>query len=164
MALTKFAIAPNQAGYSVTDGQETISQKLDGGKGRYRLDVLNSSRAVNVRWNFNESEYLYFRAFYNTITVSGSLPFLIDLVIDSSALTEHEAHFVTKSVSLSQTIAGKQFTVGAQLEIKPDIPDAEYDETIVMLVDEYGSLEVAQEVLEQLEQLVNVDMPGSLPG
>jgi hypothetical protein len=164
MALTKFAIAPNQSGYSVKDGKETLSAKLDGGTSRYRRDVLNSSSMVNVQWTLNQEEFRYFRAFYNGTTVSGSLPFLIDLVLDLGELTEHEAYFVPDSVQTNQVVATQNFTVSAQLEVKPTPEDAEHDSTLVMLYNEYGSFEEADAVLNQLETLTNVDLPGSLPG
>ena len=80
MALTKFAIAPNQSGYAVKDGKETLSVKLGGGASRYRRDVQNAASIVSVQWTMNKGEYRYFRAFYNSVTISGSTPFLIDLM------------------------------------------------------------------------------------
>lgn len=164
MALTKFIIPPNQSGYSVSDGRETLSAQLDGGASRYRRDILNAARRVNVQWTFNKEEYQYFRAFYNGVTLSGSTPFLIDLFLDDQELTEHTVYFVPESVSLGQVVASQNFTVSAQLEATPTPADADADAALVMLFNEYGSFEIADGVLNQLEQLANVDLPGSLPG
>ena len=126
MALTKFTIAPNQAGYTAKDGKETLYVKLDGGAGRFRSDVLNSASMVNVQWTFNKEEYRYFRAFYNSVTQSGALPFLIDLILDSDELTEHEARFMPDSISVGNIVATQNFTVSAMLEVTPIVQDAEY--------------------------------------
>jgi len=163
MALTKLTIPPDQASYSTKDGNETLSVKLDGGQSRYRRDILEASSAVTVVWSATPGQFQYLRAFYKTVALRGALPFLIDLYLDLPTLTEHEVHFVPGSFGLTGQ-RGLQFTVSAQLEVKPLEVDDEYNETIVMLYNEYGSLEVAKATLDQLAQLVNVDMPGSLPG
>jgi hypothetical protein len=163
MALTKLVIPPNQSGYTVTDGKETLAANLDGGAGRYRRDILNANSLVSVQWTLNQSEYRYIRAFYNGTTVSGSEPFLIDLILDQAELTEHEAYFVPDSMTLTQVVATQSYMVSAQLEVKPDTQDIDGDAALVMLYNEYGSFEAADEVLNQLEILTNVDLPGSLP-
>jgi len=163
MALTKLTIPPNQASYSVKDGNETLSVKLDGGQSRYRRDILEASSIVDVAWSVNGAEFQYLRAFYKTTSRRGSLPFLIDLYLDLPTLTEHEAYFVKDTVKFPSQ-RGLEFTVSAQLEVKPLEADDDYNQAIVDLYNEYGSYEAAQEVLAQLEQLTNVDLPGSMPG
>lgn len=117
--MDKFIIPPDQSGYSVTDGTETLSVSLDGGAARYRKDILNSSSQVSVQWTLSREQYDYFRVFYKLVTVSGALPFLLDLYVDESfELTEHECHFVPGTVGLKSQ-AGLTFVVGATLEIKP---------------------------------------------
>jgi hypothetical protein len=158
---TKFVIPPNQSSYSVTDGETTISTKLDGGASRYRRDILNAYFIVDCEWRLSEDDYQYFRAFYNTETTSGSLPFLIDLIIDDSSLTEHEAQFVPNTIKLS-VYNGAYYTVRGQLEVKPIPRDTDYDSTLVMLFSEYGGDTEARGMLDQLEQLTNVDFVESL--
>jgi hypothetical protein len=163
MALTKLTIPPDKASYAVQDGQEALSVKLDGGASRFRLDILGATSTVNVQWSVGPNAYLYLRAFYKSISKSASLPFLIDLILDQPGLTEHEAHFVVGSMRLASH-RGLEYTVSAQLEVKPIPADDEYNEALVTMYNEYGSFEAGQEVLNQLEQLTNVDLPGSLPG
>jgi len=158
---TKFVLAPTQASYGVRDGQTTLSVKLDGGASRYRRDVLNATRAVSCEWVLSAEDFLYFRTFYNTETVSGSGSFLIDLIIDDADLTEHEAHFVPNTVQMS-VLSGTTYSVRADLEAKPITRDALYDAAIVDVYDAYGGTVAARAVLNQFEQLVNVDFDGSL--
>jgi len=158
---TKFVIPPNQNSYRVKDGETTIAVKLDGGASRYRRDILNAYYTVDCEWRLSQDDYQYFRAFYNTETTSGSLPFLIDLITDEADLTEHEAQFIPDTIQLS-VYNGAYFTVRAQLEVKPIPRDATLDATLVMLFSEYGGDVEARGMLDQLEQLTNVDFAESL--
>lgn len=115
---TKFIIPPTQASYRVRDGQAAISVQLEGGAARYRKDVQNPSYAVDCSWVFTDVDYQYFRAFYNTETAQGALPFLIDLLIEEDGLVEHEAYFVPTSVRLSMANPSA-FSVSAQLDVSP---------------------------------------------
>ena len=152
----KFIFAPTQASYGVRDGETTLSVRLDGGASRYRRDVLNANRIVTCEWRLSAGDFQYFRAFYNTETVSGSGSFLIDLIIDDAGLTEHEAHFVPNTLQTS-VVSGTTYSARADLEVKPIARDAVYDAGLVEIYEAYSGGEVAQGVLNQLEQLVNVD-------
>jgi hypothetical protein len=150
----KLILPPDQSGYSVTDGSEVIRQQLDGGLGRYRADILNASREVNCQWTVGPDEYRYLRAFYNT---NKALAFSIDLYLDEPELTEHVAHFVPDSFSLSSQ-SGLTFVVNARLEVEP-IDNSEYDESLILMVDTYGGFEEAIEFMNGLEKLTNYDLP-----
>lgn len=159
--MRKFQIPPEQARYSVTDGEETLRTQLDGGKGRYRRDVLNSTSKVTVTWLFGKEQYEYFRAFYKSTTKTASQPFLIDLIMDGvDALTEHTAYFVPGKIKLTK-VQGLSYSVQAELEVEPaDVDDAFYD-IIVLSYEEFGENRQAMlDLLNGLEQLVNVDLPG----
>ncbi len=161
MALTKLTIPPDQSGYSVTDGNEVISVKLDGGASRFRRDVLNAASRVTVQWSVTPDNFRYLRAFYRSVTAQGSTPFLIDLLLDEPELTEHQAYFIPGTMRL-QSQRGLQYVVAAELEVAPDLPDSEYDAILVTLYNEYGGSEQALLMLNQLEQLTNVDLPAAL--
>lgn len=152
-------IPPDQSGYSVTDGNEVIAVKLDGGASRYRRDVLGATSTVTVQWSVDPDVYRYLRAFYKTATANGSTPFLIDLLLDEPSLTEHKAYFVPGSMRL-QSQKGLEYIVAAQLEVTPDLPDTAYDEGIVLMFEEYGN--GTPVFINELEHLVNVQIPGSL--
>ena len=154
--MDKFQLPPDSAAYTVVDGKEVIAIQLDGGAARYRRDILNANSKVTCQWTFDRDEYQYLRAFYKTSTSNGSLPFLIDLALDDPALTEHQAYFVPGSMSLREQ-RGHMYVVAAELDVKPIPRDQAYDESLVMIWSGYApdpSL-----FLNQLEQLVNVQMP-----
>lgn len=153
----KLVLPPDQSGYAVTDGEEVLRQQLDGGRGRYRRDIINSSSMVNVQWSVGPENYQYLRSFYKVLSRT-SEPFKIDLYVDSPVLTEHDANFVPNTMRLLSQ-SGLTFVVGCQLEIMP-IDTEEFDNSLLELVGIYGSPEQVQLILNGLEKLVNVDLPG----
>ncbi len=162
MTLKKFIIPPEQASYSVTDGEEVARIELDGGKGKYRTDILNSSSLVNVTWLFTPAQYEYFRAFYKgSAAASGATPFLIDLILDEAlTLTEHTAYFIPKKVKLKK-VQGMSYSVSAQLEAIPTVYSDGYFDWIVTMYETYGEDQQGIiTMLNQLDQLVNIDLQG----
>ena len=151
-------VTPDQAGYSVTDGEEVLAVKLDGGLSRYRRDVVGAASTVRVQWSVGPTEYTYLRAFYRTTTSQGTESFLVDLILDSATLTQHTAYFVPGSMRLTR-VRGNTYTVQAQMEVKPLAPDSEYDEALVMIYEEYGSLR--GEFLSDIKAFVNDYLPSS---
>lgn len=154
----KLVIPPNQSGYSVSVGQETISTKLDGGASRFRVDILNASSDVTCSWTVGQDNYEYLRMFYLVNIKNGNEPFLIDLILDSPTPTQYTARFIPGTWGLTGQ-RGHTYTVGCQLEIEAIEHDYEYDETVIWLVSEYGSLCKALEILNLLYKLVDIDMP-----
>lgn len=154
----KLVIPPNQSGYSVEVGQETISTKLDGGASRFRVDILNASSNVNCSWTVGPDNYEYLRRFYLVNVKNGNEPFLIDLILDSAIPTQYVARFIPGTWGLTGQ-QGHTYTVGCQLEIEAIEHDYDYDETLIMLISEYGSEQAAYEVLNLLDKLVNHDLP-----
>lgn len=154
----KLVIPPNQSGYSVSVGQETISTKLDGGASRFRVDILNASSDVTCSWTVGPDNYEYLRRFYLVNIKNGNEPFLIDLILDSPMPTQYTARFIPGSWGLTGQ-QGHTYTVGCQLEIEAIEHDYDYDEAIIMLISEYGSEEAALEILNLLDKLVNHDLP-----
>ena len=157
--MLKLKLPPDQSGYSVKDGTEVVSTKLDGGASRYRRDVLRSTSTVSAQWTASPKQYKYLRAFFKSVTIAGAVPFLIDLLLDEPFLTEHKAYFVPGSMSLSQQ-QGMTYFVQAQLEVYPIVQN---DAANISYVEMYGALgDIGANVLNRLAKLVNVDMPGSL--
>lgn len=130
--MDKLLLCPTAAGYSAQQNPSTLSVALDGGAGRYRADILNASFLVNVLWVCDQEKYDYLSAFERTATKRGSLPFLIDLILDDSELIEHEARFVPGSYRLAQ-VDGVVYRVEAVLEVvKPyDAGEASADQAII---------------------------------
>lgn len=158
--MEKFIIPPDQDGYSVTDGNETVSTILDGGLSRTRRDILGASSLVTTVWTLGREDYRYIRAFYRGVTGKGAEPFLIDLLLDFPTLTEHKAKFVVGSMALTQQ-DGLKFEVTAQLEVEPLPADDDFDRAYAMIYGVYG-FEEWDLVYNQFNHLVNEVMPASL--
>ena len=92
MALVELIIPPDQASYSVTDGKEVVATQLDGGAARYRRDILGATSRVAVQWTIGPDSYRYLRSFYRAVTVGGSNPFNIGLLLDEPEITWHTAN------------------------------------------------------------------------
>lgn len=158
--MDKLKFIPTQASYSVAHGSTTVATSFQSGRPRYRLDVVNPNDIVNVRWVFKPLEFQVFNAFYDTKIASGSLPFLIDLIINEASLAEYEAHIVPDTLQITEVI-GNLTIVTAQLDVKRSPVDDEFNESLFMLYEEYG--EGAQTILNLLDKLVNVDFPKAIP-
>jgi len=160
MALRKFGLLPDSATYKVSEGADAIRTKLDGGLGRYRLDVIGATKTVEVQWSLNRAGYNYVRAFYNSYANLSGSPFLIDLIIDDQAPEEHTAYILPESFSLASH-RGLLYVVKATLEVKPIKRTEGYYELIVTLFDEYGSNydQEASDVFDALSNLVNIKLP-----
>lgn len=152
----KLNLPPDQASYSVNDGSEVVRTQLDGGAGKYRLDILNATRIINCQWTVGPDNFRYLRAFYNVLHRL-SEPFKCDLYLDYPTLTEHDCWFIPDTFKLASQ-QGLTFVVTAQLEVVPtDNPDE--DLSLVEIMDSYESVEEANQILNLLEKLVNVDLP-----
>lgn len=166
MPLKKLLLTPAESGYTVDDGDETLSIKLDGGKARYRKDMLNATATVRVRWQCDRYEYEYLKAFYKgSASDTGATPFLLDLIIDEAfQLTEHTCYFIPGKFKLNR-IRGHLHEVQADLEVIPKTYFDGYYDIIVLLYelfpdDPTGTAATAY--FNAIHQLVNVEMP-SIP-
>ena len=153
--LTKFPFPPDQASYVLTDGSAVVSTTLDGGSARYRLDLLDVANTIVVQWTFDPIKYQYWKAFYDTIIVKGSLPFALDLYMDQAVLTTHEVHIVPGTLTLASQ-SGLTFVVGCTIEAIP-LPIDDVDNTaFINLYNIYGDNTLA--MLNALQQLTNYDL------
>lgn len=159
MPLPKLSLRPETQGYSVQDGTDTIFIELDGGAGRYIRDKWGSTSRVSASWTLLPTQYQYLRAFYNTTTQKGSLPFLCDLILDDPSPVEHVCRIIPGTMNLGSQ-QGLAYVSSCQLEVEPNPVDEDFDESIVMLFDLYG--EEAYSILNMLEKLVCEDLPGAL--
>lgn len=160
MPLTKFILIPDSSSYSVQDGMEVSSTKLDGGAARYRRDILGATSKVEATWILDPGEFRYIRAFYRSMTVSGSAPFMIDLIVDRPELTEHKAYFVPGGLQLTQQ-KGLTYYVSATLEVYPLDNDTSADTDYVNWFNEIGSNfgSVFPGLENQFDIVVNVEIP-----
>jgi hypothetical protein len=125
---------------------------MDGGGSRTRLDMIGGDSVVDVQWSLGRAEFDQLITFYRDTINFGADPFLMDLYLDFSELTEHECYFIPGSLKL-QGQRAHRFDLTAQLEIKPLEADEELDNAIVEFFNEYESIEVLDETLESFETL-----------
>ena len=176
MAITKFIIPPDQEGYSFNDGLEVLSVQLDGGASRYRKDILNASFKMSVQWTVGREDYNYIRVFYRSTTLSGSIPFLIDLYVnDPFELTERTVYIVPGTFGL-RSVSGHKSVIGCTLEVMPiqlieEIPGGPIIEaSVIEFTDEnlasmsvYGLFgESWPEYSSLLDNVINVTFPSIL--
>jgi hypothetical protein len=162
MALTKCTILPDLSGYSVLPGEEVVSTRLDGGAPRLRRDLLGAVSRVSVRWSATPNRYKYLMCFFRGTTISGSLPFLIDLMIDSPTVSEYQATFVPGSFKLEATDTCV-FIVVAELDVVPTDVDAICEDYVTMW-NEFGEDFESSADLAAFDELVNVTLREDLPG
>jgi len=159
--LRKLLLAPDADGYGSTDGTEVIATSLAGGPSRFRRDFIGAPKVVNVQWTMNPSQYAYWRAFYATATMNGSLPFICDLVgNDGAGPAEHVCSFVPGSIGLPSQ-RGLTYVQQAQIEAKPLATDAVADTERMDIYEE--SQGQPDQWLAELSRLATVTIP-SLPG
>lgn len=153
--IQKLIFPPDQSSYSVTDGTEVLSVQLDGGASRFRQDILNANCKITVQWTLDRDKYAYIKSFYKYLTMSGALPFLLDLYIDNPyELTEHVCHFVPGTFGLKSQ-SGLAFVVSAQIEAIPVEDQNLIDFSLLygLFTDEY------QAYVDAFNELMNVDIP-----
>lgn len=130
MPLPNLPLPPDQNGYQAQHGHSAISSKLDGGSSRFRADQLGAAFTVVVQWTLNLKNWNYLSAFYRTTTVFGSLPFTIDLMLDSGAMQTYTVHFLPDTFNLISQV-GLTWVAGATLEALPDASYAAGDAAII---------------------------------
>ena len=156
--MDKISIPPDQSGYTVSNGSGIKSTKLDGGLGRYRLDILNNSSSVTCAWTVNRAEYNYLMAFFRVNEKKGGAAFLIDLILDNYYPEERTARLIPGSWGLTQQ-SGTGYVVGCQLEVEAIETDSEYDQGLIDVIGAYGSDEKAQVIMNLLHKLIHQDLP-----
>lgn len=151
----KMTLCPLQDGYSVQHPFSINRMQLGGGASRFRKGKKGLPSLVNVQWTVDKNGYDYLLAFYRlwenqTPKIN---PFLLDLIIDESALTEYSCFF--SSGLVLSAVNGPIRTVTATLEVSAKKPDYTVDELIVL-----GVLDL----VNPLEELVNEDLPNAVGG
>jgi hypothetical protein len=158
MPLPKLNLDVPQEGYSFDDGDGVLRAKLSSGSSRQRLDMIDAPIEADVTLMLGPAEYQYWRVFHRYTLVRGTLPFLLDLVVDSSATTEHEVKIIPGTMQTG--VQGEAHIIQFRLEVLLSDDDEESAEAILMLYALYG--DQAAGILEALAQLVNVQMPDAL--
>lgn len=130
MPLPNLPLPPDQNGYQPQWGQTAISVQLDGGASRFRADQLGAAFQVPVQWTVSKHNYEFLLAFYRTAIDYGTLPFTIDLLLDSGSMQTYTAHFVPSTFKLTSQ-SGFTWVVAATLEVLPDASYASGDAALI---------------------------------
>lgn len=151
MVLPVLNFRPEQSSYEVESGESSISVALDGGLSRIRRDHVGAASLIKCQWILQPGEYQYWKAFYNTQLEFGSLPFLIDLLLDQPFLEQYVARFIPGTISTEWR--GLTAIQQARIEAVPVI-SADFDFMTLLLHIEAPN----GGYTEALEQLTNYDL------
>lgn len=155
--MVKLTLPPLQKGYAIEKGVETISVDFGGGASLFRPGTGRASQEISVNWSLDSGDYNYLREFYFIITKSGSIPFSIDLIVNDAESKEHIAYFIPGSLRLD-SIEGGDFNCSATLEVQQPKTNTNYDETVIMLFEEYGSS--SGEFISEIDYFANSTLMG----
>jgi hypothetical protein len=159
MPLPKLHLTAPEDNYSFQDGESVLRAQVGAGPSRSRLDMLGAPIMLSVTLVLDGTGYQYWRAFYRSQIAEGSLPFIMDLIIDRPELEEHEVKLIPGSSGLGAR-RGEAYQVPLQLEVRMPVIDADYDAELVALYAIYG--DDSAQILGLLAALVNVDLAGAL--
>jgi hypothetical protein len=153
----KLYLVPLQDGYTVTDkDDEVISIEYGIGLSRYSPGIQNSSSIVTAKWKLNPTDYKIFWLLYGRLR-DCSLPFQVDLILDSSTPSECTARFLPGSVQVASKI-GQYITIQATMEVFQTRKAISEYAAIVL----NGTTD--QATIDALNFLINNQLPGLLPG
>lgn len=157
--MRKLLLRPNSQGYAATAGNEVVSAATDGGASRSRRDFIGAPAMINVAWMLDEAGFEYLNAFFRTITKSGSLPFLCDLLFDRPYLVEHTCKFVPGSFKPIASTAAFTFNAIATFEVLPQPVDEDADLNIVSYWEATNGAPVTFPLADRVDRIANVVLP-----
>ena len=154
MTLPKLVLDIDRDQYSIVPGAEVEEVQVEAGPPWRRRDFFGATHQVSLQLVLEPFAYTYLMAFWRTTLGKGTLPFLIDLIIDTSELSEYQATLV--GGKLSTTINGDAYLVTGMLSVLRAPDEADNDDAIIALFGAFG--DGALTALDLLAHLVNVDM------
>jgi len=123
MTLPKLNLRPDQGGYAVDMGTALITNQLDGGPPRTRVDVLGQWEHMTVQWTTNLKGYAYLQQCHRYCEANGGAHFLLDLLLNQGVITpDVECMFVPGTFKLKST-QGLMAVVAAEIWVAPQIGD-----------------------------------------
>lgn len=147
---------PTQSGYTANI-PGPLSSIQEGAASLFRKDYERNSFTVTANWTFNAYGFQYIRSFYRGVTLKGSTPFSINLVLDGNAPVLYDARFVPGSFQLN-TLDTETYTVQATLEVTPNIQNDLYNASAFAVYQAFGG-DNAPFDLDLLNQIVNIKWP-----
>lgn len=150
------ALCPTESSYAARHTSSGyLRVGLEGGMGRYRKDILNSSTTVSCRWVVGQAYFDYLWAFYRTYLRTLE-PFYIDLMLEEWGAVRVLAHIFPDSFNF-ESKQGGTYTVTAQLEVQAPQYNPQDDEDYIYLISEFG------EDFDWLWKIVNLQYPVAMP-
>lgn len=149
------AVTPSQSSYAESKGQTAMRSTVGTGPARIRKDLIGNAALVDVQWRVGPALLRYLQAFFWTKTAEGSLPFRVNLLLDSPLVAPYKAYLVPGSFRLVG-VKGMTHTVQARIEAVPMTIDHAADTSVVTLFDLYGT--DGDDLLAALATFVNVDL------
>lgn len=128
--MNKLMLIPESSSYKVDFNDGNVSVKLSGGRSRVRKQSIHNSNRVDVSFALTTDEYRYLMAFYRSVINRGALPFLMDIVTETSELVTHKVMMVPNSFKLSSQ-KGYTYYVSFTVEAEPLEENAEKDKQII---------------------------------
>lgn len=156
--MQKLILRPDQENYQLEEGVSVVASKLLGGGSRQRMDILYAPAKLTCQWTVDEDEYNYMKTFYRFIG-DGTQPFLMDLLVNDSVLTEHTCRFYPNTFKLA-AVKGRMYKITATLEVELKRYDDALDEGLVTSYEAF--LNEGSSAYALLATIVNVDMPANL--
>lgn len=129
--MDKLRVIPQSPGYGITPpAGEVIGSDIPGGLPGLSSDIEGGCSTIDVTFMLDAADWQYFEAFYRNRISNGPDPFLIDLILNGSDITEHVAMFVPETKRLTGAVADMRI-LAAQLYVLPAEVDAAADSSIV---------------------------------
>lgn len=123
-------LIPDSAGYTAEQANNTVnSGPLAGGPSRSRVDIIGGSGKATASWTSGPAGYDYLMAFYRTATNFGADPFIINMILDSSAILPYTVKFTSMPKLSGQK--GHSYTTSCELEVYPQPVNNAADQTII---------------------------------
>lgn len=110
---------PEQDGYRLRRGAESVSIRLDGGRSRVRRDILGASHEATCTFLLDSSEYVAFEGFFREQLDARTALFRLPLLIDTPVAVNHLVRVLDDPEELAST-RGHAHTVQVRLEVLPN--------------------------------------------
>ena len=108
---------PLQDGYGATLNDGVYGFRTAGGVGRSRRALLGSVSEVDVEWTLGPDEYSQMMFMIDHQLAGGTIPFLIELILDDGELKKYTAEIDPESLELDD-VEGLTYTVSATLLVQ----------------------------------------------
>lgn len=112
----KLQFLPEQSGYAVTDPDQVVSIKLEGGASRQRADLVGAVHEVQATWRLNPEQFSAFQRFWIRNLNRGALPFLADLVLDTPFPIQYRCRAQPGS-KRTTNVRGRSVEVSMRMEV-----------------------------------------------